>query len=62
MHLWEQMITADHHDSLDDPLQIPAITGGTPKRKQGSAVAEAIVTLAGAIKTPDDKGSNTTGI
>lgn len=56
------MITADHHDSLDDPLQIPAITGGTPKRKRGSAVAEAIVTLAGAIKTPDDKGSNTTGI
>ena len=55
------MITADHHYSLDDPPHIPGIIGVTPKRKRGSAVAEAIITLAGVMKTSDNKGSNTTG-
>ena len=48
MRLWARMISAGHHDSLDDPPRIPAITGVTPKRKQRQSLAEAI---AGAATT-----------
>ena len=52
------MISAGHHESLDDPPQIPALTGVTPKRKQKESLAEAITgaasTLLGAFHS---KGS-----
>ena len=34
--LWARMIVAGHHESTDNPPQIPAITGITPKRKKES--------------------------
>ena len=55
MRLWARMIAANHHESLDDPPEVPAITGVVPKRKKRESVAEAISTLAGAIRgTPQD--------
>ena len=43
------MISAGHHDSLDDPPQIPAITGITPKRKKQESLAEALAGVAAAF-------------
>lgn len=58
LRLWARMISAGHHESLDDPPQIPALTGVTPKRKQKESLAEAITgaasTLVGAFHS---KGS-----
>ena len=60
MRLWARMIAANHHESLDDPPEIPAITGIVPKRKKWESVAEAITTLAGAIRnSPTPTGANT---
>ena len=57
MRLWARMISAGNHESLDDPPQIPAITG-VPKRKKRETLAEAISgaasTLIGAIHNKGD--------
>lgn len=49
MRLWARMISAGHHESLDDPPQIPAITGVTPKRKPKESLAEAITGAASSL-------------
>ena len=61
MRLWARMVTANHHESLDDPPDIPAITGIVPKRKKPrESVAEAISSLAGALRGTSTGATNTT--
>ena len=56
LRLWGRMIAAGNHESTDDPPQIPAITGITPKRDKkeslASAIAGAAATFATALRTP----------
>lgn len=56
MRLWARMIAAGHHESTDNPPQIPAITGITPKREKktslSSALAGAAVSFASALRSP----------
>ena len=62
MRLWARMVTANHQESLDDPPDIPAITGIVPKRKKPrESMVEAISSLAGALRgTPTDATKNAT--
>ena len=61
MRLWAWMVTADHHKSLDNPPDIPAITGIVPKRKKPrESVAEASSSLAGALRGTPTDATNTT--
>ena len=54
LRLWARMIAAKNHESLDDPPEIPALVGIVPKRKRSrepvAVVAEAITSLAGALR------------
>lgn len=52
LRLWAQMIAAGHHESTDNPPQIPAITGITQKKSLSSALAGAAVSFASALRSP----------
>ena len=56
LRLWARMIAADNHESIDNPSQVPAITGITPKREKkeslSSALAGAAAIFASALRSP----------
>ena len=45
LRLWARMITGGNHESADDPPQVPAITGITPKREKRESLASALAVL-----------------
>ncbi len=59
LRLWARMIAAGNHESVDDPPNIPAITGVIPKREKKESLADPIssaaTTFAQALRPPEMK-------
>ena len=56
LRLWAQMIVAGNHENIDNPPQVPAITGITPKLEKkeslSSALAGGAAIFASALGSP----------
>lgn len=57
------MINSDNHESMDEPPNIPAITGIEPKRSRkmsfNEAIVEAATSFASALKPPEQSEQTT---
>lgn len=49
LRLWERMVATGIHDDLEEPPQVPMITGITPKRAKKETLSDALTPLAKAI-------------
>ena len=64
LRLWARMICSNLHDDYDQPPDIPAFSGTTPKRPRkeslGGALTEVAVAITKAITGSNDKGKEQT--
>ena len=49
LRLWARMVANGIHDALEEPPQVPMITGITPKRAKKETLSDALTPLANAI-------------
>ena len=49
LRLWVRMVASGIHDDMEEPPQVPMITGITPKRAKRETLSDALTPLANAI-------------
>ena len=49
LRLWARMVARGIHDDMEEPPQVPMITGITPKRAKRETLSDALTPLANAI-------------
>lgn len=49
LRLWARMVASGIHDDMEEPPQVPMITGITPKRAKRETLSDALTPLANAI-------------